>query len=326
MNKVKLGIIGLGYVGQIHLKNCLALPNVDIVAVADVSKSALKNAKEAGIKKTFNNYEQLLKERDIDAVIIALPTHLHLTCAKQTAEAHKHIFMEKPIATNINEAEEIIASAHNNSVKLMVGYPLRFNKNFRELKAKIDAGLLGDIEIAHATYISSGPFFHRADGFSPVPVPQWWWNKKLTGGGVLVDLGSHIINLLRWFFGEITDIRSQLGHRFNLDLEDSAVCLTKFDSGTTAVMTLGWFLQGFQLKLECFGTVNQALAQHKPGNFFLTAAQMLVKGRSDFHKPHLEELQHFADCLIKDLSPSPSGEDGLKDMEAIFKAYKNELH
>jgi len=325
MNKVKLGIIGLGYVGKIHLRHCLKIANIDVVAVSDLSKKALKGAKDAGVKKTLTNYEQLLKEPDIEAVIIALPTHLHLQCAKQAAEAHKHIFLEKPIAIDLNEAKEIVATAQRNSVKLMVGYPLRFNARFRELKAKMESGILGDVEIAYATYISSGPFFHRADGYTPVPVPEWWFNKKLTGGGVLVDLGSHIINLMRWFFGEITDIKSHLGHRFNLDLEDSAVCLTKFDSGTTAVMTVGWFLQGYQLKLEFFGTVDHAFAQHRPRNRLLAATQMLTTGKSEFHRPHFDELQYFANCLINDSSPSPSGQDGLKDLEAIFQAYKNQI-
>jgi len=325
MEKVKLGIIGLGYIGKTHLKHCLKLPNVDLVAVSDLSKRALKDAEAAGVAKTFTDYEQLLKEPDIDAVVVALPTHLHLQCALQAAEAHKHIFMEKPIAVNLKEAKEIVAAANKNSVKLMVGYPLRFNEKFRELKAKKEKGLLGDIEVAYATYISSGPFFHRADGHSPVPVPDWWWNKELTGGGALVDLGSHIINLMRWFFGEVTDIKSQLNYRFNLDFEDSAICLAKFDSGTKAVITVGWFLQGYVLRTEFFGTVSHALAEHRPGNILLTAAQMLTTGKSKFHQAHLDEIQYFVDCLQTDSTPSPSGEDGLKDLEAIEKAYKNQI-
>jgi len=325
MKKVKLGIIGLGYIGKTHLKHCLKIPNVDLMAVSDISKKALKNAEAAGVAKTFTNYEQLLKEPDIDAVIVALPTHLHLQCAQQAAEAHKHIFMEKPIAINLKEAKEIVAAAHKNSVKLMVGYPLRFNEKFRELKAKTEKGILGDVEVAYATYVSTGPFFHRADGHSPVPVPEWWWNKELTGGGALIDVGSHMINLMRWFFGEITDIKSQLSYRFNLDFEDSAICLAKFDSGTKAVITVGWFLQGYVLRTEFFGTVGHDLVEHRPGNILLTAAQMLITGKSEFLQPHLEELQYFINCLQNDSTPSPSGEDGLKDLEAITQAYKNQI-
>ena len=326
MQKVKLGIIGLGYIGKTHLRHCKKMPNVDVVAVSDLSKKALKHAAAFGVEKTFTNYEQLLLEADVDAVVVALPTHLHLQCAQHSAEAKKHIFMEKPIAINLDEAKEIVDVANRNSVKLMVGYPLRFNKKFMELKERTEKGLLGDVEVAYATYISSGPFFHRADGHSPVPVPGWWWNKELTGGGALVDLGSHIINLLRWFFGEITDIKSQLNYRYNLDFEDSATCLAKFDSGTKAVITVGWFMQGYVLRTEFFGTVGHALEEHRPGNILLTATQMLTKGMSKFHQPHFDELKYFVDCLQNDLVPSPSGEDGIKDLEAITQAYKNQIN
>jgi UDP-N-acetylglucosamine 3-dehydrogenase len=325
MKKIGLGIIGLGYVGKIHLRHSLKLSNINLVAVSDLSKTALNEAKNAGIKKTFTSYEQLLKESNIDAVIIALPTHLHLQCAKQAAEAGKHIFLEKPIAGNLEEAKEIVTTAQKNSVKLMMGYPLRFKKSFRELKTKMESGTLGDVEIAYATCITSGPFFHRAVSHTPLPVPEWWFNKELTGGGALIDVGSHLINLCRWYFGEITDIKSHFGRRFNLDFEDSAICFTKFESGTSAVITAGWFLQGYQLKIEFFGTVDHAFAQHRPRNRLLAATQMLTTGKSEFYRPHFDELQYFANCLIKDSTPSPSGQDGLKDLEAISQAYKNQI-
>lgn len=324
MKQVNLGIIGLGYIGKIHMRHALKIPNVNLVAVADSSKRALKEPKNAGVK-TFTDYEQLLQEPNVDAVVIALPTHLHLKCSQQAAEADKHIFLEKPMARNVEEAKAIVSAAQKNSVKLMMGYPLRFNKTFRELKAKLKTRSLGDIVVAYGTFISAGPFFHRAESHTPRPVPTWWFNKELTGGGALTDVGSHIINLLRWYFGEITDITSHLGYRFNLDFEDSATCIAKFDSGTRAVITAGWFMQGYQLKVECFGSVDHAIAQHRPGNRLVAATQMLTTGISDFHRPHFDELQYFADCLLKNKEPSPSGFDGVKDTEAISNAYKNAI-
>jgi predicted dehydrogenase len=265
-----------------------------------------------------------LKNPDVDAVIIALPTHLHLKCAREAAEAKKNIFLEKPMARNVEEARQIISFAQSNSVKLMIGYPHRFNETFCKLKRAIDSGVLGDVEVANGTFISSGPFYHRAEGYAPVPVPEWWFKRELTGGGALVDLGSHVINLLRWYFGEIRNIRGHFGHRYNLDLEDSAICLVNFDSGTTGIINVGWFSQGFQLKLDIFGTVACITAQHAPSNIFSSAAQMLTTRTSKFHRPHLAELQYFVNCVNQDLPPSPSGQDGLKDLEAIAQAYKNE--
>ncbi len=301
------------------------MPNVNLIAVSDLSKKALNDAKNAGIKRTFTNYEKLLNESSIDAVIIALPTHLHTKCAIQAVEAGKHIFLEKPIARNLEEAKSIVTAARKNYVELMIGYPFRFNQSFRELKTKMENGSLGDVEIVHATYLSSGPFSHRTESGNPTPVPNWWFNKDLTGGGALLDLGSHLINLLRWYFGEVKDIKSHLGYRFNFDFEDSALCFIKFESGTTAVMTTGWFFQGYHLNVEFFGTVDHAFAQHRPKSVLTAPNQLLTPTKSEFFQPHFDELQYFAYCLLKGLSPSPSGKDGLKDLEAIYQAYHNSI-
>ena len=327
MNKVKLGIIGLGTIGNTHLHNSLKLPNAKVVAVSDVSKKALKFAKIAGVKKTYTDYEQLLADEEIDAVIIALPNHLHLQCASKAADKKKHIFLEKPIARNVAEAKEIVSVSQRNSVKLMIGYPLRFNPIFRELKEKIKSGYLGDIESAYATNISSGPFSERAEENAPLPVPEWWFNKTLTGGGVLIDLGSHMINLLRWYFGEITDIKSQLNHRFNLDFEDSATCLAKFSSGTKAVICVGWFSKELQLKVELHGTVAHAEEQLSSPKSLSPArvGQMLLTGNSDNQSPYFTEINYFVNCILNDSNPSPSAIDGLKDLEAISLAYRNEI-
>jgi predicted dehydrogenase len=325
MKKIGLGIIGLGYVGSIHLRHSLKLANTDLIAVSDLSKKALNKAREAGVKKTFTTYQDLLREPDIDAVIIAVPTHFHPQCAVEAAEARKHIFLEKPIARNVEEAKEIISACQRNSVKLMIGYPLRFKRDLRTLKKQVKSGVFGDIEIAHATYIGCGPFFHREEDYAPVPVPEWWFNKELTGGGALIDVGSHMINLLRWYFGEITEIRSQLGYRLNMSMEDSAICLAKFESGVRAVITVGWFAQKNQVELKLFGTTNHANVVQRLQNPLITAVQMLTTGTSKYFQPHFAELQYFTHCVGHDLTPSPSGEDGLRDIEAISLAYKNQI-
>lgn len=311
---------------MLHLRHCLKLPNANVVAVADTSKKSLKKAADVGITKLYINYEEILRNPEIDAVIISLPTHLHLESAKKSAEAKKHIFLEKPIARNVKEAREIVSAARRNSVKLMIGYPLRFNTAFKKVKKKIENGLLGDVELAHATYVGAGPFFHRAEGTTPVPVPEWWFNKKLTGGGALMDVGCHLINLLRWYFGEIIQIRSHLRHRFNMDFEDSATCLAKFESGTLAIITAAWFSQDFQLEVNLLGSVKCETVRIIPSSSFPDIIRMLIGGASKLHQPIYAELEYFLNCIINDHLPLPSGEDGLKDLEAIAKAYKNQIN
>ena len=315
----------MGYIGKTHLRNCLNLKSARLVAVSDISKKKLNSAKKMGVKKTFTDYQQLLKDSRVDAVIIALPTHLHGRCSKQAAEAGKDVFLEKPLAPNTAEGKEIVSVIEKNGARLMVGYDLRFNPLFLNLKERIQSGVLGEVQVAYATKIGAGPFFQRAEGSIPRPVPTWWFDKKLTGGGALIDLGSHLINLLRWYFGEITDIKSYLGYRFDLEVEDQATCIAKFTSGTAAVVNVGWFSIESQLKVELLGTVKHAFVAHNPQNRIITALQLLTTKSCKYNLPYLRELEHFVHCVRHDLQLSPSGNDALKDLETISLAYKNEI-
>jgi predicted dehydrogenase len=325
MTKTNLGLIGVGYIGKIHLMNCLRLQNAQLTAVADTSKKALSAVKRLGITNTYRDYHELLNNPSIDAVIIALPTYLHAECAKAAAEKHKHILLEKPLARNTREGKDILSITSKYNVKLMIGYDLRFSAASQNIRTKIEKGELGKAQIAYATNISSGPFLHRAEADAPIPVPEWWWNKELTGGGALIDLGSHMINLVRWCFGEITDAKSYLGYRYNLEQEDHAVCTLKFNEGQIAIITVGWFSQQNQTKLEVYGTAGHAIASYNPPNKIKTAIQLMLKKTPSFHRPYLIEIQHFLDSIQKDQQPQPSGEDGFKDLEVIEKAYKNTI-
>jgi predicted dehydrogenase len=326
MKGINLGLIGLGFIGEVHLRNSMKLKNAKVLAVADNSRRVLKKVQNTvGIKKTYSNYEDLLKDDSIDAVIIALPTHLHTHSACDAAEAGKHILLEKPIARNVEEGKKIVRAAEHNSVKLMLGYPLRFNKGAIELREQLKNGCVGDVISAYATFVDSGPFKHRTQDHAPVPVPEWWFKKELVGGGALIDNGSHMINLLRWYFGEIVDIKCHMGHRFNMDFEDSALCVAKFDSGTNAVVNVGWFSQSYQQKLEVFGTIKQVTFNNMPPKRLIAALQMLSTNTTSFFQAHTDELQYFVNCVSNDVNPSPSGIDGVKDLEAIERAYQNPL-
>jgi predicted dehydrogenase len=325
MRKLGIGVIGLGQIGKVHLQNCLKLENAFPVAACDSSRKALKIAEKSGIKKTFTSYEDLLKDPDVDAVVIALPTHLHGVCAKIAAEEKKHVLLEKPLAANVGDGKEILNACERNGIKLMVGYPLRFDSRFLALKKRVVAGFLGEVEVAHAVNISCGPFFSRQEGFHPAAVPDWWFNPHLTGGGALMDLGSHMIDLLRWYFGEIDDVKCSLGFRYNLDVEDSANCLMRFRSGVTGIVSVGWFSQEMSLKVELFGTVKSERSIDLKSNPLLSVVQSLTSGTSKFFLPHLDEVKHFVNCLIRDKDPSPSGHEGLIDLEVIAKAYANKI-
>lgn len=322
MKKINLGIIGLGFIGKVHLKNCLNLKSARVVAVADISKKALKFAQELGVKQLFTDYHEVLEQPNVDAVVISLPTHLHAPCAIRAAEEGKHIFLEKPLARNPKEGKKIVSAATRYGVKLMVGYPLRFSSEFGALKEEIESGKLGDIQMVHAVNIGAGPFFHRAESVVPRPVPEWWFDKKLSGGGALLDLGSHMINLMRWYFGEIKSIKAYLGYRFNFDFEDHAVCIANFESGTRAIINVGWFSQKAAIGVELFGTVDHIRIYSQSSSRVMTAFQLIVGKTPKFFIPYLREISAFINCIIEDEWSSTSGVDALKDLEVIIRAYR----
>lgn len=325
VKKVNLGIIGLGYIGKFHFRNCLNLKSATVAAVADASKKALSYAKEWGVKRLFTDYHKLIEQPDIDAVIISLPTHLHADCAISAIENRKHIFLEKPLAGKLEEGEKIIGAARKHDVKLMVGYPLRFSREFVIIKRQIESGVLGDIPVAHAANIAAGPFMHRAESTTPIPVPEWWFNKGLTGGGALIDLGSHIINLTRWYFGAVKRIKAYLGYRFNFDFEDQAICIAQFESGTTAIINVGWFSQKTKVGIELYGTVDHTFGSHRSHGKVITAVELILGRTPTFFKPYLNEVLYFVDCVKNDCQPSPDGVDALEDLKVIHEAYKSQI-
>lgn len=334
MKPLGIGLIGLGDIGKKHFHNSMTLRNARLIAVADKSRKARSFARAYGIKEVYENYEQLLRNPNIDCVIVAVPNFLHAECAIKAAEYGKHMFIEKPLARTVQEGKQIISRVRKSGVKAMVGYPLRFSR-FAELKKEINSGRLGDVISCFATHVSYGPFYHRtaysAEQTSvPLSVPSWWFEPELVGGGALVDLGSHMINLLRWYFGDgTTSVKASLGHRFNMPFEDMAICSIKFQNGTFATLNVGWYSLKPVTKVELFGVANTVSMgkdyQVRPSVLGLFREWLLRKvlaQSSSWYK----ELSYFINCLINDHSPSLSLEEGVKDLEIISLAYKNATH
>jgi predicted dehydrogenase len=307
-----------------HLQNCLLLKELNVAAVADTSKHALDYATNRGVKKTYTNYEDLLRDKNVDGVIINLPNYLHLESATKAAEAGKDILLEKPLAGRLEDGEKIVSSVEKNGVKLMLGYSMRFNPLFKELRDKILDGYFGEVEIAEATNISNGPFTSRADRIGPVPVPNWWFDKELVGGGALLDLGIHMVDLFAWYFGEVESVSSYLGYTFNMNVEDAATCIIKFKKGPLAVVNAGWFSKDYLNSISLNGTSRNfsAVVSKKSRLRFIWNDFKSIVGLGAGSST-AEELKYFVDCISRDVEPSPSAKEGLLDLQIISMAYEH---
>jgi len=341
LSKINVGIIGLGHMGLLHMMNCFHVDDVKVVAAADKSKSALNKANSLGVKNLYIDYRDLLSKSDgLDAVIISLPNFLHFEGIQLALEEGLNVFVEKPMATNINESRKIVRLVEKNGKKFMVGHCMRFIDAIERMKDDADKGHIGKLDIITAESIQNGPFAH---GLIPKPVSDWWFDPKKAGGGVLLDLGYHLIDLFRFFAGDSEVLFSCLDHKYNLPVEDGAtVILRSFDSSTRGIINVGWFQNSvfpkFNFRLILHGNAGFMSSDELiPSNPYLHATKEGTKnlfrkviGRkihplswTYWYESYYKELKYFFDCVKNDLNPSFSAVDGLKTIELIEEAYKN---
>jgi myo-inositol 2-dehydrogenase/D-chiro-inositol 1-dehydrogenase len=253
---LRVGVIGLGHMGQLHLLNALRIDGVSVVAAADKSARNRKYMEKYHVK-TYDDYSKLIDAEDLDAVIISLPNFLKKEGVFYAAENKLDIFLDKPLSRNFAEAQEIVRKVNKENVRLMVGVNYRYFPCVKALKKNLDDGLIGDAVTASSELVLNGPISHAV---VPVPVAEWWLSKEMAGGGALLDLGYHLIDLLSWMLGDLKVGYSRLGHTLNLPVEDAAtVVLESKDKYGTFIVNVGWFSKSifpdFNFRVNIHGTV-----------------------------------------------------------------------
>jgi len=336
-------MIGLGKMGRLHMMNCLKIDEVKIIAAADPSKKSLNEAKSAGVNHLYTDYHDLLNHpSNIDAVIISLPHFLHFESIQLALEYGLDVFVEKPMANMVEECREIVKSVGKSGRKLMVGHCMRFIDAIEQMKEIKDKGRIGDLEVVTLEELLNGPFAH---GLIPTPVPEWWFDPKKSGGGVLLDLGYHLIDLFRFFAGEDCKVEfCCLDHKFNLPLEDGAILILRScDSSVKGIVNVGWFQKSvfpeFNFRVILHGNAGYVSSEDLvPRNVYLHAIKegtknflrkvigkkIKVLSYSYYYTQYPKELQHFFDCVKNDSNPPVSAIDGLKTIELIEEAYKTD--
>lgn len=325
--------------GRLHMRNCLHIDDVELVAAADRSKRTLKEAELLGVRNLYVNYQDLLNDSlNLDAVIIALPNFLHFESVQFALEAGLDVFVEKPLARNTEECRKIVKLVKSSGRTLMVGHCMRFLDAVEKMKNAVGKGQIGRIEVITIEEIMNGPFAH---GVVPSPVAEWWFDPEKSGGGALLDIGYHLIDLFRFFAGDAKLIFSCLDHKFNLPVEDGAiVILQSSNSSTKGIINVGWYQRmifpNFNFRLILHGNAGYISSDDLvPHNFYFYAAKEGLKNflrkivrrkirplsYTYYYEPHYKELKHFFSCLKQDSDPVVSAVDGLKAVELIEEAY-----
>ena len=324
MEKTRVAVIGLGSVAQlVHLPNLVKIKNAEISALAEINKSRLTSvADKYEIKKRYSDYTQLLNNDEIDAVIIATPTHLHKQMAIDCLSAGKDVLVEKPLARNSSDGIEILECAKKHNRKLMVGMNLRYRPDSMLIRSLIDAGEIGN------------PFYIKCGWIRKQSSSEKWFNKREeAGGGVILDLGINLIDLALWLadYPKVISVSTKNYHHHSKNLEDTSISLIRCENSVTINIEASWNLaeEKDTFYTNVYGTKGSIGANPFKLIKVLDDEQIdlgstFVETPTEaFKKSYLNELKSFIGA-IRGLNPVfSSGEEALQLLQIAEAMYKS---
>lgn len=322
MEKVRLGIIGCGDMGFWHSRNLNKMKEVEIVAASDINSDNLKRfTDEFQVEHSFSDYNKILDIKEIDGVLVSLPTFLHRAAVISAATKGKHIFCEKPIAINLKDADEMIKVCRESKVKFMLGFVRRFDNFWRKAREVIKEDLLGRPVIWHDINSSTG-------------APHDWYFDKKKGGGPLIDGAVHNYDFGHYIFGKVKRVyAATIRFKKHISAIDTGSAIIEYESKDEQIISWSWGLpkgasgaqltdvigpKGALLFPGCFDEkeIPQSINQEKDGVFLLNLEgekkEWIRWKKNDMF---FDELLHFIDCIGEDKKPSVDGQDGKKALE-----------
>lgn len=340
MRVVRVGVIGCGGIGRYHLKRLVQIDSVKVEAACDVNPSALERfGNEAGLPKRslYKDYIHLLKQSDVDAVVVSLPNRLHSTVTVEAFEAGKHVYCEKPMAVNLSEARRMVEAAEKSGGKLLIGLQYRFRGDSQALVRHVENGELGDIYYAKCGWL-------RRSG-----IPGWgsWFTRRNdAGAGPIYDIGVHILDLTLWLmsnfepaaayassyatFGPEKRGLSQWGTPEPdgfFDVEDLATALLKMKNGASVSFEVSWASHIAEPTMYSILMGDKAGLDFEQASIYTTEEGAHVDKKIHFDEvdPYLVALNHFIDCILKDEEPLTQPEEMLGLQKALDMVLRSSL-
>ncbi|WP_283389883.1 Gfo/Idh/MocA family protein [Methanobrevibacter woesei] len=304
MRKINVGVIGVGAMGYNHARVYYRLEEANLVAVSDVSERTLNKVCEKYNAKGYSDYEDLLKDPEIEVVSVCVPTTHHHDVVMKAIEYGKHVLVEKPIAFSLEEAEEMIAAAKEKGVILGTGHVERFNPAVQKAKELIENDVIGDVVSASAKRV--GPFPPR-----------------IKDVGVCIDLAIHDLDVMYYLFNE--DVEQVYGTMSSIldktDFEDHAEIMVSF-TNATGILEVNWLTPYKRREIEITGTdgiISVDYIEQSIEVFGKFAQDITIK----HEEPLKEELKSFLKAVDEGKDPVITGEDGLNALKMVIAASKS---
>ncbi len=317
-----VGVIGCGGMGHGHAARFASLPEVKVVACADIREEAARRLASEHDARAYTDGRRLLADRRVDIVVICTPTPSHAEFMEAAAARGKHVFCEKPMARTLPDARRAIAAAERSGVCLMVGHVLRFFPEYALAKRLLDEGAIGRPAVARTTRSSAHP--RTAD--------DWYGDPELSGG-VLLDMAIHDIDFLLWCFGPAERVYCKALTYRGPKFTDYGLATVRFRSRVIAHIEGSWaHTPGtFFTQLEIAG--DQGVLEHdsrasSPVEIWRKAkagraAGVMVPESPLAESPYLVEVREFMDCVRTGRRPSVTAQDAYAALELALAAIES---
>ncbi|CAN7193106.1 Gfo/Idh/MocA family protein [Rossellomorea sp. LjRoot5] len=315
---MKIGMMSFAHMhAYSYADSVMKLPNVELFGIYDDNVERGKKAAEMYKTDYFDNQDSFLAA-EMDAVIICSENNRHKEMVVKAARAKKHILCEKPIATTVEDAEEMISVCEEEAVLLQTAFPVRFSAPILQLKNMIDDGELGDIVAFRTTNRGQNP-------------GGWFIDEDQSGGGAVLDHTVHMVDIMRWYLGEeVKEVHAIVDSYFHsIDIDDAGILTMEFENGVIASHDASWsrfseYPMWGDVTIEVIGTQKTVKADAFKEHFRLFASER----RSLSHVFYGNDMDYglikdFVDCVEKKREPSITGRDGLKALEVALAAYES---
>lgn len=319
--RLGIGVIGLGRLGSSYAKYFAGrIAGATLVAVSDVNEPAAKSlARELGVSKTYTRYQDLIGDKEVEAVVIVSPTDTHKEIVLEAAKRGLPIFCEKPLSISLEEARGMLAVVEQTGVFFQMGFMRRFDKGYVGAKQKIDEGLIGKPVVFKSS--SRDPFRPSLEYLDPAH-----------SGGLFVDCGIHDLDLARWYMGNIASVYSIGGTLAYPEMKqigdiDNAITSLYFTNGALGVIDLSRNgVYGYDIRTEILGTEGTL----KIGYLRETPILIMTKEgithdtvpyfTERFEQAYITQLQDFVKNVSEGKPPTVTCADGVSALQASAAA------
>jgi predicted dehydrogenase len=332
----RIGIIGTGMISRAYCDTIKAFPgNFKLTAVCNHSDKAKSIVDEFGLKHYWKDYNRFVREAPIDAAIICLPNSLHYDAAKAALNSGKHILVEKPFVTQIQHCDKLIELAEEKNLICMVGQNQRYENELAALKDFIDSGKMGRIHHARIDMLQN---LHNY-----TEPPHWLYDGNLAGGGSVISVAVHFIDLIRYLLGDMKSVIA-LSKTASADMknaEDYCCAMFEFENGAIGQMfstysaaalpySASYWIYGDNAVVHAIPPVHVMQDLH-PQVAFLNGTQattvfnpmVITFKKYPTDNTITNEMLHFADCIETNAEPFTSARDNKATMAAIFAIYES---